>query len=362
MELLLGFLFPIFIIIISSYFMWIGCKIFSNGSVIVGHRLPQGVTGATINAIGSSLPEFFTSFLFFFILHESSSGMSAALGTVVGSAVFNILIIPAVVITVLIKKKHNLKIQKKIILRDGFILIITQILLLTFMSDGKVNSLEAITLLAVYIIYVIFLFNSGKWKEKNPKITHQKLLKGWKNLIIGCFIAGIASWMCVEACELLSMEEWDTWWTQLFGLNQLTGLGVFEWGTIGVLALLLAAAASSIPDLFISIIDARKGKMADALANPLGSNIFDLCIAFSVPLGLYTIFNNQITLTNDIELLQEIKHFMQLMIVITILFLGSVIIFDKFRKFHVYFFITLFLTFIYFIFNQSILAQIINYL
>ena len=67
-------------------------------------------------------------------------------------------------------------------------------------------------------------------------------------------------------------------------------------------------------------------------------------------------------LEKEIELLEEIKHFMQLMIVITILFLASVIIVDKFRKFHVYFFITLFLTFIYFIFNQAMLAQIINYL
>lgn len=362
MEVLLGFLFPIFIIAVSSYCMWIGCKIFSNGAVIVGHRLPPGVTGATINAIGSSLPEFFTSFLFFFILHESSSGMSAALGTVVGSAIFNILIIPAVVITILINKRHNLKIQKKMILRDGFILIITQILLLIFISDGKLNTLEAIILLAVYIIYVIFLLNSQKWKEKNSKITGKKMLKGWRNLIIGCLIAGTASWMCVEACELLSMAKWDTWWTQVFGLNQLPGLGVFEWGTIAMLALLLAAAASSIPDLFISIIDAKKGKMADALSNPLGSNIFDLCIAFSVPLGLYTIFNEQITLTNDINLLQEIKHFMQLMIVITILFLASVTFFNEFRKFHVFFFISLFSAFIYFIFNQSILAQIINYI
>ena len=120
----------------------------------------------------------------------------------------------------------------------------------------------------------------------------------WLFFIIGCLIAGAASWMCVEACELLSMEKWDTGWTHIFGLNQLVGLGVFEWGTIGVLALILAAAASSIPDLFISIIDARKGKMADALANPLGSNIFDLCIAFSVPLGLYTIFNDQIIKPN----------------------------------------------------------------
>ena len=116
--------------------------------------------------------------------------------------------------------------------------------------------------------------------------------------------------MCVEACELLSMEKWDTWWTQLFGLKHLIGLGGFEWASIGMLALLLAAAASSMPDLFISSIDAKKGKMADALANPLGSNIFDLCIAFSVPLGIYTIINQEISLTDNTQLLEETKHFM----------------------------------------------------
>ena len=113
MEMFFGIFIPIIIIAASSYCMWKGCKIFSNGSVIVGYRLPAGVTGATINAIGSSLPEFFTSLLFFFILNESSHGISAALGTVVGSAIFNILIIPAVVIIILIKNKKNLQIQKK---------------------------------------------------------------------------------------------------------------------------------------------------------------------------------------------------------------------------------------------------------
>ena len=360
---LIGFILPIMIIIGSSYLMWRGCKIFAAGSSIVGYRLPSGVRGATINAIGSSLPEFFTALLFFFILSDSASGISAALGTVVGSAIFNILIIPAIVISILIKKNQNLTIKKSLILRDGSILIIAQFLLLFFISDGKISSKEGGILLLFYLLYVFYLFKSGKWKEKNPKINSKKLKNGWINLLIGCFIAGFGSWICVEVCELLSHKEWNTWWSEIFTKKPIKGLGEFKWASIGMLALLLAAAASSIPDLFISMIDARKGKTEDALSNTIGSNIFDICIAFSLPLSIYTLLNNGIDLKiENSTILTEVNNFIILMILITIMVLTSVLFVKKFHQIHIVLFSTLFIMFIYLIFNQDILANFINYL
>ena len=61
------------------------------------------------------------------------------------------------VIVILIKNKQDLHIQKTIIIRDGLILIITQVLLLYFISDAFVTFFEAFILLAIYISYVIFL-------------------------------------------------------------------------------------------------------------------------------------------------------------------------------------------------------------
>ena len=46
---------------------------------------------------------------------------------------------------------------------------------------------------------------------------------------------------------------------------------------------IIAAAATSVPDTILSIKDARKGNYNDAISNALGSNIFDICFAFLGP-------------------------------------------------------------------------------
>ena len=59
-----------------------------------------------------------------------------------------------------------------------------------------------------------------------------------------------------------------------------------------VIALVIAASATSVPDLFISVRDAKKGNTEDALSNALGSNIFDICFALGLPIFLYVLFSD----------------------------------------------------------------------
>jgi cation:H+ antiporter len=53
-------------------------------------------------------------------------------------------------------------------------------------------------------------------------------------------------------------------------------------------AVILGAAATSVPDTILSYKDAMKGDYDDAVANAVGSNIFDICVALGLPLVLYT--------------------------------------------------------------------------
>jgi Ca2+/Na+ antiporter len=50
----------------------------------------------------------------------------------------------------------------------------------------------------------------------------------------------------------------------------------------------------------ISIRDARDGDYDDAVANALGSNIFDICFALGFPLFVYTLINGPIQLTEGV--------------------------------------------------------------
>jgi Ca2+/Na+ antiporter len=62
-------------------------------------------------------------------------------------------------------------------------------------------------------------------------------------------------------------------------------------------AVILGAAASSVPDTIISYKDALKGDYDDAVANAIGSNIFDICFALGLPLFLYGLIHGDVTLT-----------------------------------------------------------------
>ena len=60
---------------------------------------------------------------------------------------------------------------------------------------------------------------------------------------------------------------------------------------------ILAAAATSVPDTALSIKDARAGDYDDAVSNALGSNIFDITVALGLPLMLYGLIHGPVHLT-----------------------------------------------------------------
>ena len=83
-------------VIIACYWIMKACDKFEPASDFLGRNMAPGIKGATINAIGSSLPELFTTLIFLFVYGEKE--FSSGVATTAGSAVFNAVIIPALVI------------------------------------------------------------------------------------------------------------------------------------------------------------------------------------------------------------------------------------------------------------------------
>ena len=314
-----GLILPLFLIVVCGYVIWRAGDTFLEGSNYIGRNLRDGVKGATINAVASSMPELFIALFFLFFLKDVV-GFSGGLGTSFGSVLFNSLIIPSVaVLGVLSKsKKQSVEVSRKIIIRDGLWLLLVEFVLIYFIQQGVISWVESLVLIIIYGLYVMYLFKTMKGgheidyeepfsdKEtvsflsafiildlKRIIIGNQKLNtnKAWLVFIVSSLIIGFVCYFLVIACEWLGSETYSVYW---FG--ELQGLGI----PLLFVAIVFAAIGSSFPDTIISYKDAQKGNYDDAVSNAYGSNIFNLCVALGLPLFFFTFIYGPIELTPEI--------------------------------------------------------------
>ncbi|XP_064456527.1 sodium/potassium/calcium exchanger 5-like isoform X2 [Ornithodoros turicata] len=118
-------------------------------------RIPTDVAGATVMAIGTSSPELYSAIIGSFITKGD-----IGLGTIVGSAVFNILGVTSV--TGLCLLSNSVQLEWYPILRDFIIYVVCVTLLAVFIYDSTVHWYEAGSLLTLFVFYIaIMFFNAG---------------------------------------------------------------------------------------------------------------------------------------------------------------------------------------------------------
>ncbi|XP_052374218.1 sodium/potassium/calcium exchanger 3 [Oncorhynchus keta] len=125
-------------------------------------QLSEDVAGATFMAAGSSAPELFTSLIGVFITKGD-----LGVGTIVGSAVFNILVIIGICG---IFAGQPISLSWWPLLRDSLYYILSILMLIVVIYDDKVIWWETIILISMYLVYIIIMkFNrplSG-WVERH---------------------------------------------------------------------------------------------------------------------------------------------------------------------------------------------------
>lgn len=112
-------------------------------------ELSQDVAGATFMAAGSSAPELFTSLIGVFITKGD-----VGVGTIVGSAVFNILVIIGICG---IFSGQPISLSWWPLFRDAVFYILSIVVLILVIFDEKVMWWETIILISMYGIYIIIM-------------------------------------------------------------------------------------------------------------------------------------------------------------------------------------------------------------
>ncbi|MFT6914816.1 MAG: cation:H+ antiporter [Motiliproteus sp.] len=286
---------PFALILLACYLLKYSCDTFEQSASYLGRNMPAGVKGATVNAIGSSMPEMavVVSCLFFF----NDPGMvMVGLGVTAGSAVFNGCVIPALSI-LLAKDEHGNKVNsislnKNALLRDLFWVLTAEISLIYFLGFDAFTITMAVVLNVIYIGYGVHLYIDSRGHEADDDYEYEEIndygiignilsfnfnslffSNKTFNLTRALVVIASATAIITGASHIL-VEG-------VVGAAEIMGVPAFFSG------LILGSAASSIPDLLLSVKDARNGNYEDAVANPLASNTFDTTVAFALPLMVW---------------------------------------------------------------------------
>ncbi len=311
------------LILISSIFIMYACDTFEAGSRFIGTNLPPGLRGATINAIGSSLPELFTTFFLLFVYHDQD-GFSGGIATCAGSAIFNAVVIPGLCIIVVlfwgirikgrIERVESITIKRRGFMRDAFFFILSEIALILILTGSTLQWWMGGILLGLYGLYLSYLFWEYKSHVANEDEDEDEdeaededdgVPSSWLTAILTLNFR----WMLYRTKPLNKSRAWV-----LLAIGTIAIAIPCHWlahacvniaGVMGVpvffTTVVLAAAATSVPDTIISIRDARQGDYDDAISNALGSNIFDINVALGLPLFLYGLIYGNVKVAGAVK-------------------------------------------------------------
>ncbi len=346
----MGIVIPLAVILLTCLLIWRACDGFELACEYIGRNLSEGVRGGTLNAISSSVPELLTTMMALFVL-EDRDGFAIGIGTTSGSALFNSMIIPAACIftvvgsTVMGVRVASVNVRTKVVLRDGIALIACEVILILLINGNSLHWWQGLVLMGMYIAYVAYMVLSMKpdasqadasqadgaadgenasdsendcdsfmarsfyWvtfgplmdlerimvREKHRRQIANETWNGWPLLLVSTAVLGLACWVLVVACEWLGTPNESRESYSVLGY-QFTGLGM----PAMFVAVIFASMATSVPDTIISIRDARDGDYDDAVANAVGSNVFDICFALGFPMFAYTLIHGPIEMSDEV--------------------------------------------------------------
>lgn len=232
-------------------------------------HIPELVIGLTIVSVGTSMPELMVS------LTSALDGHSdLSVGNAIGSNISNLLLILG--ICAIIK---NLKFKSETKYFESPFALIVTVLLFVLANNyitrqaNTINRIEGIILLAVctaFVTYNIIIAKKGDEFEginKNLIIVDIKLkskrymVKSIFFIILGIVFLKFGGDLVVNSATNLA---------KLLGMSE------------KIISLTIVSIATSLPELFTSVVATRKGQIDIAIGNVIGSCIFNVVLIIGV--------------------------------------------------------------------------------
>ncbi|GAA0532861.1 sodium:calcium antiporter [Halorubrum ejinorense] len=260
----------VLVIAAATGFIWLGSGWLEEAADTLSgyYGLPAVVQGSIVVAVGSSFPELVS------VLVTALTGVfDMGVGALVGSAIFNVLVIPA---ASGIGGDGELEANRTIVYKEAqFYMLAVSALVVTFAlaviyfpvsTDpivGRMPRSLAVIPLGLYGLYLFIQYQDVDDAGEDRIRDGVDIGREWAKLAAGLGLIVVTVERLVASVESLGVT---------FGIPEfLAGVTV-------------VAAATSLPDTLVSVRTARENRGATSLGNVLGSNTFDLLVA--IPLGV----------------------------------------------------------------------------
>lgn len=237
--------------------LW-GADRLTEGAVSVAERLrvPQIVIGLTIVALGTSMPELCVS-----VVSALKGTPDLAVGNVVGSNIFNALLIVGVAALV-----APMTILRSTVFKDvPCALVASVVLLMMCQNDWVITRLDGTILFVFFLVFMRLTIKGATSAQPAPQAAEEKEASAGKQPMKG-WLAGL--WMVVGLAALIGGSN-------LFvgGATEVArALNVSD----AVIGLTIVAGGTSLPELATSVVAAKKGNSGIAIGNVLGSNVLNI--------------------------------------------------------------------------------------
>jgi cation:H+ antiporter len=260
---------PGVLVVVSTVAIFVGSEWLEEASAKLAahYDLPPVVQGGIVAAAGSSFPEFASV-----VFAALAGSFDLGVGAIVGSAVFNVLVIPA--FSVLLSPGSIDSTRTLVHKETLFYMLAVVILFLTFALAliynpvdgslaGELTRPLVLVPLASYGLYLFLQWQDSVDRGSTVETGTASLRRQWALLLLGLLVILGAVFVLVEA---------------VLDLGETFGVSDFLWGATVV------AAATSLPDAIVSVQAAGKKRDVTSISNVLGSNTFDLLVV--IPAGV----------------------------------------------------------------------------
>ena len=229
-------------------------------------RIPSLIIGLTIVAFGTSAPELAVS-----VTAALKGSNDIALGNVVGSNIFNLLVVIGVSAMICPLAVEKSMIKKDYPLSIGATLLLGLLVMDQFLGKKDAMSLsrlDGIILLAGFALFMYLTIREGLAKRKEQLQSQEEEIPVKYSLPVSILlsVAGLLGIIFGGDMTVNSAKEI----ARAFGLSE------------ALIGLTIVAIGTSLPELVTSVVASKKGESDIALGNAVGSNLFNILFILGV--------------------------------------------------------------------------------